>query len=384
MTLPLVTNPFERMQQPLAAHWQAFCSSPTLRLSRWLTAAADRPLLHDYLLRLSAADEAPLHLAPALARALPAPAMAPGKGSSAITWLLQPCADTEYWLRPQLNGGGTRQFIVLEDVQNPLLHRLARWFPTTVQTVVPDVSMARLLRELQEATVPAGPAGAFQQQFQQLSIALTQADDTAIAVQAATCLRLCQGSDLPMADVSVWLAVGPHFLVRRQPAKALEQYTAALASSEHLYATGNAATCPLSEHTRLIGRAAGLLSVQAWLGQAVAWQQQKGGILRAIAVLQLALARTDTLAANAPAADTLAADTLGVETARQLALALDRAGQRREATDAYGRALALAGRLPASPQSQSLVQSLGVICLRRMRPGAARRALVAQLRHSPG
>ncbi len=377
--MQVVPHPFERMRQPLAAHWQAFYSSPTLRLCRWLTAEADRPLLHDYLLDLGLATDAPLHMAPALATTLPPLAPMPGASRAAVTWLLQPCTDTEYWFRHQLHSSSTRQFIVLEDSQHQLLHRLARWFPAAVQTVVPDVSMARLLQELQETTVPTGPEGAFQQQFQQLSKALAQADDPAIAAQAAACLRLCQGPDLPMADVSVWLAVGPYFLVRRQPAQALEQYAAALVRSEQLYEAGNTATCPLREHSRLIGRTAGLLSVQAWLGLAVAWQQQKGGITHAIAALRLALARTDTLAASATTTDALAADTLGVEVARQLALALDRAGQSRAAVDAYSKALALAGRLPVTPHSQSLIRSLGSVCLKRMHPGTARQAIAAQL-----
>ncbi len=376
-------QPFERMQQLLAAHWQVFYHSPTLRLSRWLTAAADQSLLHDYLLGLSTTADAPLHLAPAAG--LPALATVPGASRAAVTWLLQPGADTEYWLRQQLSGGGTRQFIVLEDEQDQRLHRLARWYPAAVQTVVPGVSMAQLLREVQEATGSTGPEGAFRQQFQQLGMALAQTNDRAVATQAAACLQLCQNSDLPLADISIWLAVGPYFLVRQQPAQALEQYAAALARSEQLYAVGNAATCPLSEHTRLIGRAAGLLSVQAWLGQAVAWQQcRPRGMPQAIAVLQLALARTDRLAANelatnALAADTLAADTLGIEAARQLALALDRAGQRRPADDAYGRALALAGRLPSNEQSQALIRTLGAVCFKRLRTGAERQALAAQL-----
>jgi tetratricopeptide (TPR) repeat protein len=372
---PSSAIPFAQLQQQLATHWQAFCATPSVRLCRWLTAPAERVLLHDYLVGLSAGDK------PAL---LPLePGTWPAAGGAAIYWLLELPSEAERLLQAQLKSDRSQRFIVLEDAQQQPLRRLARWFPALVQTVTPDVSLPRLLRELRDSASTDTPEAQFRQQFQRqfeyLTTALARTDERAIEPAAVACRETCQVAlrvqvtsptlalaelaqiqqpqltSWELAKTSVWLAVGPHYLVQRQPRQALAQYAAALAHSEAGYGAGHAAL--------------GLPSIQAWLGLAIAYQQLRQWPL-ALEALRLALAR----------AHVLGADVLGAEAAHQLGLALDRAGQGRTAVAAYEQALDLTERLPPAQRSKALIQSAGAACLKRLHTTADRQALQARLK----
>lgn len=347
-------QPFLRAQLPLIAHWQAFAEQPQLRLGRWLTTEADRPLLHDYLLGLSTGAEALLHrLPPGADWTSPAADLA----SAPIIWLEHPGPRAEDQLRTQLAGRAPQRFIVLEDRATQPWQRLARWFPATVHTCTPAVSMQQVLAELRHAVSADEPASRFQQQFHQLSEAIAHADSLAVATCSAACLATCAALPGAGAAVTVWLASGQYFLAQKQADEALRCYAGALACAEAAFAAGDAA--------------AGLLSVQVWLGEAAAWQQRRRSAA-ALAALQQAADRAAQLEAG----------LLGVEAARQLGLALDRAGQPRPALVSYQRGLNLAEQLPAGQRAASSINALGdayLKCLRARPEQEVVRARLAQL-----
>ncbi len=347
-------QPFMRAQLPLAAYWQALVEQPQLRLSRWLTTAADRPLLHDYLLGLSTGAEAPLHrLPPAADWTSPAA----GAAKAPISWLEHPGPNAEDQLRTHLASRRPQRLLVLEDSATQPWQRLARWFPAAVHTCAPAVSMQQVLAELRGAEAPDEPAGRFQRQFHQLSEAIARADSAAVASCSAACLAACAALPGAGAAVTVWLASGQYFLAQKQADEALRCFGGALACAEAAFAAGDAA--------------AGLLSVQVWLGEAAAWQQRRRGPA-ALAALQQAADRAAQLEAG----------LLGVEAARQLGLALDQAGQPRPALASYQRGLALAEQLPAGQRPAATINALGDAYLKcpRARPEHELvRARIAQL-----
>jgi tetratricopeptide (TPR) repeat protein len=128
----------------------------------------------------------------------------------------------------------------------------------------------------------------------------------------------------------------------------------ALACAEAAFAAGDAA--------------AGLLSVQVWLGEAAAWQQRRRGPA-ALAALQQAADRAAQLEAS----------LLGVEAARQLGLALDQAGQARPALASYQRGLHLAEQLPAGQRSPSIINALGNAYLKCLRAPSDQQLVRARL-----
>lgn len=377
--LPPPLQPHAKMQQQLAGYWQAFYPTPGLRLCRWLVAAPNLPLVHSYLQELS--TQATPTVWPAGRGEWPV--ALPAASASAVVWLTQLPTDAESLLRRELTRGGSQRFIVLEDSQQQPLRRLARWYPALVQTAAPAVSMDGLLNELhewQKESVAQSPEEQlqqqFQQQFRQLNQALACSNSQAIASLTEACQRTCQAAlhlvadsqphpelaiqgqvqelNWKSAEISIWLAIGPHSLVQRQPEQALAEYQLALAKSEAAYATG---------HTDL-----GLLSVHAWMGQSVAWQLRRR-YPPALEVLQLALSRSQALQAHA----------LSAEAARRLGLVLDQAGQHRAAGAAYSQALDLVEILPPGQRSASLVEEAGAACLKRLHTFVERKALRERL-----
>jgi tetratricopeptide (TPR) repeat protein len=347
-------QPFVRAQQPLAAHWQAFASQAQLRLGRWLVAEADRPLLHDYLLGLGTSPEAPLRRLPPAAdwtKPVAGPVSAP------IIWLEHLGPEAEDQLRTHLVSRNPQRLFVLEDAAAQPWQRLARWFPMAVHTCTPPVSMQQVLTDLRHATPANEPDGRFQQQFHQLTAAITRADSPAVATQAAACLAACAALPGAGTAVTVWLASGQYFLAQKQPDEALRHFAGALACAEAAFAAGDAA--------------AGLLSVQVWLGEAAAWQQRRRRPA-ALAALQQAADRAAQLEPN----------LLGVEAARQLGRALDQAGQTRPALASYQRGLSLAEQLPAGQRSAGIISALGdayLHCLRAPPDQQLVRARLSQL-----
>ena len=343
-------QPFVRAQQPLAAHWQAFATQPLLRLGRWLTTEADRPLLHDYLLGLSAGPDAPLRrLPPADWGQLMA-----GSANAPISWLEHPGPQAEDQLRTHLASRHPQRLIVLEDAAAQPWQRLARWFPGAVHTCTPAVSMRQVLADLRHATPADEPAGRFQQQFHQLTEAMARADSPAVATHAAACLAASAALPGAGAAVTVWLAGGQYFLAHKQPDEAMRHFAGALACAEAAFAAGDAA--------------AGLLSVQAWLGEAAAWQQRR----RAPAALAALQQATDRAAQ-------LEASLLGVEAARQLGLALGQAGQARPALASYQLGLSLAEQLPAGQRAAGIITPLGDAYLKCLRAPADQQLVRARL-----
>lgn len=372
---PQPLQPYAKTQQQLAGHWQAFYSLPGVRLGRWLVAEADRPLVNSFLQDLSTEAIPPVWPAGGGEWPITLPAAAP----AAVIWLTQLPADAEYVLRRELTRGGSQRFIVLEDGEQQPLRRLARWYPALVQTTTPAVSMAGLLQELHELHEnhpPTSPEEQLQQQFRQqfreLTQALARADNPAIAPLSEACRHTCQAAlaliaansptpelaanqrsqeiNWKSAEISIWLATGPHYLVQRQPEQALAQYGLALAGSEAADAAG------LSE--------LGLLSVHAWLGQAVVWQQRQRYPL-ALEALQLALSRAETRQSY----------SLAAEAARQMGLVLKRAGRHRDAATAYEQALNLAELLPPGQRPVALVKEAGAACLKQLHTFVERKAL---------
>ena len=347
-------QPFSSTQLPLAAHWQAFAAQPQLRLGRWLTTEADRPLLHDYLLGLSAGAGAPLHRLPADADwSSPAADLA----SAPIIWLEHPGPKAEDQLRTHLASRNPQRLLVLEDRAAQPWQRLARWFPAAVHTYAPAVSMQQVLDDLRHAAPADEPAGRFQQQFHQLTEAIARADSPAVDACSAACLATCAALPGAGAAVTVWLASGQYFLAKKQADEALRCYAGALACAEAAFAAGDAA--------------AGLLSVQVWLGEATAWQQQRRRAA-ALAALQQAADRATQLEAS----------LLGVEAARLLGLALDQAGQPRPALASYQRGLSLAEQLPTGQRPAAIINALGdayLKCLRARPDQEVVRARIAQL-----
>ncbi len=349
-------QPFIRAQQPLLAHWQTFAETSQVRLGRWLTTEANRPLLHDYLLGLSTGPKA-------LLRRLP-PAtnwttLTDAPTAPSIIWLEHPDTKAEDQLRTHLLNPGKQRLLVLEDAATQPWQRLARWFPAAVLTCAPAVSMHQVLTEFRHATPTDEPAGHFQQQFHQFTEAIARADTPAVAVHSVACLAA--SAALPGAGVgaavTVWLAGGQYFLAQKQPEEALRHFAGALACAETVFAAGDAA--------------AGLLSVQVWLSEATAWQQRRRSSA-ALAVLQQAVDRATQLGPS----------LLGVEATRQLGLALTQAGQSRPALAVYQRGLSLAEQLPAGQRSAATIQALGdayIKCLRAPLDQEALRTRVAQL-----
>lgn len=344
-------QPFIRAQQPLAAHWQAFAAQAPLRLGRWLATEADRPLLHDYLLGLSAGPEAPLRRLPLAAnwtQLLATSASAP------IIWLDHLGPQAEDQLRTHLASRRPQRLLVLEDAAAQPLQRLARWFPAAVHTCTPAVSIRQVLADLRHTAPADEPAGRFQQQFHQLTEAMARADSPAVATHAAACLAACAALPGAGAAVTVWLAGGQYFLAHKQPQEALRHFAGALACAEAAFAAGDAA--------------AGLLSVQVWLSEAAAWQQRRRHPA-ALAALQQAADRAAQLETN----------LLGVEAARQLGLALAQAGQPRPALASYQRGLSLAEQLPAGQRSASIINALGDAYLKCLRTPSDQQLVRARL-----
>jgi tetratricopeptide (TPR) repeat protein len=352
MSLPI--QPFMRAQLPLAAHWQAFVEQPQLRLGRWLTAEADRPLLHDYLLGLNARADKQLQRLPSSTdwtSSVTALAGAP------IIWLEYPGPKAEDQLRTHLASRNPQRLLVLEDSATQPWQRLARWFPAAVHTCTPAVSMQQVLADLRGAASSDEPASCFQQQFHRLTEAIAHADSAAVATCSAACLATCAALPGAGAAVTVWLACGQYFLAQKQADEALHCFASALACAETAFAAGDSA--------------AGLLSVQVWLGEAAAWQQRRRSAA-ALAALQQAADRAAQLEAN----------LLGVEAARQLGLALDQAGQPRPALASYQRGLALAEQLPAGQRPAPIINALGdayLKCLRARPDQEVVRARIAQV-----
>lgn len=343
-------QPFARAQQLLAASWRAFYEAPQQRLGRWLTTEADQPLLHDYLLGLSAGPGAPL-------RRLPAGSSwaALGAGSTPVVWLEQPGPEAEKQLRTHLAGPHPLRLLVLEDAAALPLHRLARWFPAAVHTCTPAASMQQLLADLRHAAPADEPAGCFQRHFHALTEAIGRADSPGVAAQLAACLTAATALPGPGAAVTAWLAAGQYFLASKQANEALRYFAGALAGAEAAFsADGDAA--------------AGLLTVQAWLGEAAAQQLQRRRPA-ALAALQQATARAAQLAPS----------LLGVEAARQLSHALAQDGQLRPALASYERGLRWAEQLPAGQQAAATVQALGAAYLKCLRDAPAQQALRARL-----
>jgi tetratricopeptide (TPR) repeat protein len=346
-----------RAQLPLAAHWQAFVEQPQLRLSRWLIAEADRPLLRDYLLELSAGADTPLQRLPAAAD-WTSPAATTLAQAPPIIWLEHPGTKAEDQLRTHLASRNPQRLLVLEDIATQPWQRLARWFPAAVHTCAPAVSMQQVLTDLRSSAASTDePAGRFQQQFHQLTEAIARADSAAVATCSAACLATCAALPGTGAAVTVWLASGHYFLAQKQADEALRCYAGALACAEAAFAAGDAA--------------AGLLSVQVWLGEAAAWQQRRRSTA-ALAALQQAADRAAQLEPS----------LLGVEAARQLGLALDQAGQPRPALASYQRGLALAEQLPAGQRLAAIINALGdayLKCLRARPDPEVVRARIAQV-----
>jgi hypothetical protein len=345
-------QPFVRAQLPLAAQWQALVAQPQLRLSRWLTAEADRPLLHDYLLELSAGAESPLQRLPATADWT-----GPAVPGAPIIWLEHPGPKAADQLRTHLASRNPQRLLVLEDSATQPWQRLARWFPAAVHTCTPAVSMQQVLADLRGAESSDEPAGRFQQQFHQLTEAVARADSAAVATCSAACLATCAALPGVGAAVTVWLASGHYFLAQKQADEALRCYAGALACAEAAFAAGDAA--------------AGLLSVQVWLGEAAAWQQRRRSTA-ALAALQQAADRAAQLEPS----------LLGVEAARQLGLALDQVGQPRPALASYQRGLALAEQLPAGQRPAAIINALGdayLKCLRARPEQEVVRARIARV-----
>lgn len=350
------TQPFVRAQHPLAAYWQAFRTAPHLRLSRWLSTEADRPLLRDYLLGLSAGPQAPLCQVdlPASADWATQLRMQPG---TPVLWLEPPASESEDLLRKYLAAQNAGRLLVLEDVTTQPLRRLARWFPTAVHTCTPAVSMQQVLADLFHQPVFTEPTGRFQQQFYHLTVAIAQADSPAVRAHATACLATCKALPGFGTAVTVWLASGHYFLGQKLAEEALSHFAAALACTEASFRGGNAG--------------AGLLSVQAWLGEAQAWQQRRRG-QPALTALQRALNRAAQLDAS----------LLGVEAARQLGLAHERAGQPRLAWASYQQGLQVAEQLLPAHRSAAIIQALGeayISCLRTAPEQQAVRTRLLQL-----
>ncbi|OUJ74794.1 tetratricopeptide repeat protein [Hymenobacter crusticola] len=347
-------QPIVVAQLPLVSHWQAFYQAPSLRLSRWLTTEANRPLLHDYLLGLSSGPEAPV--CNALAWDWAAIREQQASLPAAVIWLdlsaPETWAGTEDALRTSLASVGRQRFIVLEDAEKVPLQRLARWFPGVVHTATPAVSMDNLLADL--ATKAASSDSSFQQQFHQLSEAVAHLDSKAVEACAAACLRTCQSEGLLFAEMTVWLTVANYFLAGRQPDEARLRFVQASERSEVAFALGDTA--------------AGLLSIQAWLGAAATWQQ-RGQTAKSIALLQQAVDRAEHLGAH----------MLGVEAARQLGVAFEQAGQHRAAVASYQRALQFAERQPPDQRPRSSIQALGKVYLQRLNTAPERQALRLRL-----
>ncbi|RZK53219.1 MAG: hypothetical protein EOO59_12705, partial [Hymenobacter sp.] len=332
--MPPAPQPIALAQQPLAAHWQAWQAAPALRLGRWLVAEADRPLLHDYLLGLSADPAAALRRLASTERWVTA---LPGPAEAATVWLDPLPPDAEPQLRKLLETHQLPRLLVLEDAATQPLQRLARWFPAQVHTCTPAASMQQLLAAIRQAPALADePAGRFQQQFHLLTEAMARADARAVAAHTETCLAAAAALPGPGAAVSVWLAGGHYLLAQKQPDEAGRHFAAARAVAEA--ASASAAGDP----------AAGLLSVQAGLSEAAAWQQRRRRS-EALAALQQAVDRAGQLPAN----------ILGVEAARQLGLALEQDGQARPALASYQRGLHLAEQLPAEQRPAATVRALG-------------------------
>lgn len=346
-------QPFTRAQRPLAAHWQAFAEQPQLRLGRWLTTEADQPLLHDYLAQLSTGAEAQLHRLPPAADWA---SSAAGLASGAIIWLERPDSKAEDQLRTHLASRSTQRLMVVEDLATQPWRRLARWFPAAVYTCTPAISMQQVLADLRSAELSDEPASRFQQQFHQLTEAIARADSPTVAACSAACLTTCAALPGAGAAVTVWLASGQYFLAQKQADEALRCYASALACAEAAFAAGDTA--------------AGLLSVQVWLGEAAAWQQRRRSAA-ALAALQQAADRATQLEAN----------LLGVEAARQLGLALDQAGQPRPALASYQRGLGLAEQLPAGQRPAPIINALGDAYLKCLRSRPDQEVVRARLAH---
>ncbi|WP_324679428.1 hypothetical protein [Hymenobacter sp. GOD-10R] len=347
-------QPIVVAQLPLVSHWQAFYQTPSLRLNRWLTTEANRPLLHDYLVGLSSGSEAPVYKV--LSQNWTAVKEQQASLPAAVVWLdlsvPETWTSTEEALRTSLASVGPQRFIVLEDAEKVPLQRLARWFPGMVHTATPAVSMGSLLADL--ATKAASPDASFQQQFHQLSAAITRADSKAVEHWAATCLHTCQNAGLLLAEIMVWLTVANYFLAGRQPDEARLRFAQAAERSESAFALGDTT--------------AGLLSIQAWLGAAAAWQQRSQAV-KSIALLQQAVDR----------AEYLGADMLGVEAARQLGVAFEQVGQHRAAVASYQRALQFAERQPPDQRPRASIQAVGKAYLQRLNTAPERQALRLRL-----
>lgn len=344
-------QPFVRAQQPLAASWRAFYEAPQLRLGRWLTTEADRPLLHDYLLGLSAGPRGPLR------RLSAGSSWAAGGagGSAAVVWLEQPGPETEKQLRAHLAGPHAPRLLVLEDAAAQPWQRLARWFPAAVYTCTPTASMRQLLADLRHTAPANEPAGCFQRHFHALTEAIGRLDSPGVAAQLTACLAAAAALPGPGAAVTAWLAAGQHFLASKQAKEAQRYFAGALASAEATFSADGDAT-------------AGLLAVQAWLGEAAAWQQ-----LRCRPAALASLRQASDRAAQ------LAPSLLGVEAARQLGHALTQDGQPRPALASYERGLRLAEQLPAGQQAAATIQALGAAYLQGLRSAPDQQALRARL-----
>jgi hypothetical protein len=360
-------QPIVLEQQVLAAHWDAFYAAPTLRLARWLSTEANRPLLCDYLLGKCAGPQALVWPEAGSTRLSAAP-----NDQAKVIWLDPTRPDTERWLRAQLASLNGPRFIALEDVAKQPLSQLPRWFPGLVLTTAPDVSMHRLLTVVASAGADERPESRFQRQFRQLSDAIATVDESAIAVASAVCLQICselEGGPLagPATEVTVRHSLAAHYQARKLPSLALEHL---LAAQQSLTVAQQGVTAAQDQNADVYAascRAIGRLRIQLWLAEAAAKQQLRQR-REALTVLQQAVAM----------AEHLTAEPLGVEAGRQLGDALSRAGLAKAAREAYYRALFMAEQLGAdSPPATT--QAVGEACLRLADTASARQAMRVRL-----
>ncbi|TDN38653.1 hypothetical protein E4631_22295 [Hymenobacter sp. UV11] len=356
-------QPIVLEQQVLAAHWDAFYAAPTLRLARWLSSEADRPLLRDYLLGKCAGPQALIWPEAGSTRLPTAP-----DDQVKIIWLDPTRPDAASWLRTQLAEQGPHRFIALEDVAQQPLNQLPRWFPSQILTVAPDVSMRRLLLYVANAGTDDQPESRFQRQFRQLGEAIAAADESAIATAAATCLCTCPeltGGPLagPAAEVTVRQSLAAYYQARKQPGVALAHLLAAQQSLARAEKDVTVAQHQDEAVYEASCRAIGRLRIQLWLAEAAARPRRE-----ALGVLQQAMAL----------AEHLTAEPLGVEAGRQLGDALRRAGPAKAAQQAYQRALTMAEQLgPDHPPAST--QAVGEACLRLADTALARQAVRQRL-----
>lgn len=352
--MQLAIQPITRAQQPLAAYWQWWQTNPCLRLGRWLCTSANRPILHDYLLSLSTS--------PSLLQQLPLAkpgagwlAALPSLAGGPTKWLDSLLPNAEQQLHSLLASSDAPRLLVLEDVVMQPLRRLARWFPATVTTYTPAVSMQQVLADIRQLPPTADtPASNFQHLFYLLTKAIEQGNTPTVLRQATACLNASIPPLNPDSVASVWLAVGHYYLAQQQAREALIYFAKALLCAEAAYSTGN--------------QALGLISMQVWLSEAAAWKQLRRGP-QVVAVLRQAVARAGLLPPT----------VLGIEAARQLGLALHHDGQPHAALASYQQGLQLAERLPPGQRPSASLQALGDAYHRCLRTAVEKEALYARL-----